>query len=1248
MHLNMTENPMHEKSLKRGQSPISRMLQDNFLYSAPLKVQEKTYSSKPEKCGLHSMPFNLYCKEDGQPICEYCLPAYAQLAHSIVPIETAYTARVEELNATINTQVNAKKQELVTQMAKLQAKVQEKSSYSRAQKQQTNKELQSLRQKFQSIKEVIEVFEDCKYNMPGFLKNYFEIRTKLNNVLEKPLIEELEELEEVELTQEKHQNQNMKPLMDFEEDYSEIEAEETQENFPHIPEFAQTNFFSKQNFSEFLENLKGKNKVVRNTYAALKDKTKPYVEEINYLKQVLKQNLQKIKETTKKYYHKKKPFQEKKRSLSPPFLPSGKPKSSKHITAKKHKYTTEEFKAVQSLNDERLKLNMMTLEYQRKLKLLVFKCLELRTLISIQRKETLEDNIQQSNNKLVFYLVAAWNHYTKASSEKREVISLVRSSMDFWKKNRIFLAFKDFLSYEQRKQLKTQKAIHKLHLAKAFKNFCKWKQFTMEGRGKFIAQKMSEMLEDSRLKWKSFCVLKSTNYKTYSSEELKELKKEWLWTVRQQEKVIENSKSTPKYLLKGAHEEIGLLEKTRKPLFNSLNTKTHSSSPQVHEKYCDFQKFLIPKETISPRTMPSEQVIPLDVAEFQQTKKVMYPPEKNFKFGIIPKHNLKAIKETIEHTLGFYRQLREVSQSHHILKAINASFENLGKDINTKALSQTFHKWKLRFLECWLGNLGYFYLSCVSAQLFLVKLNSYIVWKNVEAKDSYFNLLDRKKSNCFKAWKNQKKQLACLGTLKFRVYYFKKAFRAWNNHYEKKLLTEQTLINSKYHYEALLKHKSFLGLHRHFLINYKKSNFERRTTHKRVFKAWTQKVQNRRLLRKVIGGALKSIKEKMSQGFRSDFHMLAEIIKAWRKVCIEKGHTKEMKIKNFIATNFHNNKLKIKTMFRWSDLVTKQHKLKLLKNLFDKCLNKAFSAWKNALIQEQSNLEDMLQVRNDYLVRNCFDEWLEWIIQKKIASRMITQRVFKHWKNYLSNKKLNIGLRWNKYFFKQKGLKGLKQHFYSEKRKKLAAQMYEDKLKHKVYYSLKSVFVILYENLIRKHHKTTGLRIATENYERSLKKKAFDSIVLNYQKHTQKTEKLKLADLNYKQSLAKKSIQLTGNYTAYFSEKTLYFIAWKEYTSVSKYRKNTLYRLINKQKLNLVKKALEYWKKACLSPLFSLKYSLNSIFSNLESTLKYSSPPKIKETLEGAKKDWLEELRQHEIERRNYLQNYLNNLKHKD
>ena len=719
----------------------------------------------------------------------------------------------------------------------------------------------------------------------------------------------------------------------------------------------------------------------------------PLIKEIIYNRNKTLESRKLFKKKLKEYLVKKYKENRSSSPIRPPFLASAKISlnSSKHVSCLQAK---EETLKQDSSNLEEMRckvlveMNKANFELMRTV-ILIFQLLQ---LLADTRNDYINNGQYQRSVGYMGKTFKFWKEYSNKRAEKKEFHKLLVNSMEMWKKSRIMLGFKDMQTYRRRKFIKMchHKTILQFKIKKRLIN--SWRIASLKSKSKDLEINITNYYAMSRLKLLILSVFnKKQNFKslqisknlifTNTKKKLKELylkyriidkiKKDYMLFYKDSLLVNKYTSEAIKML----EDYRGLLELNRKSL--CLNASVPVTIAQKKELSIRYNKTTIIKKNISPNI----NMFTLSVSNLKS-------PENNHQeflpdgllLGDYKYFDTKIITECINKANAYYHKLMKIPLSFHIRKAVTLTkdFKGTSEKIaesqdSLRTISLFYQKWKRKFCKKWLENLS---IRLYSLKACKNLFSRYISTRNTRKKT--FKLLSSRHELYYKklVFKGFQK------ILKFKRLQEKskgilaqKYFHQWIKFIFHKATKLEKAYKASIHSQKKLIIKAFTGLKRAYNFSVASLVFRLISLKKKTLHMWKEKLDKKIMLKRVFSVSLNLWKERISNEFRSDSHMLAEIIKAWRFICESKGNTKNFRIKNLMATNFNKSKAKITSFFKWKRFYYKRKSgKKIEKSLSEFLVIKVSEIWK--IIKGQPRLS-AIYTRNKKKKLKIFNGWKE-------------------------------------------------------------------------------------------------------------------------------------------------------------------------------------------------------------------------------------------------------------------------------
>ena len=362
------------------------------------------------------------------------------------------------------------------------------------------------------------------------------------------------------------------------------------------------------------------------------------------------------------------------------------------------------------------------------------------------------------------------------------------------------------------------------------------------------------------------------------------------------------------------------------------------------------------------------------------------PEEFLLRFSHI--YNPSKIAECLTKVNNYFHQLQNIPPEFHIRKAFSLSKDFQGTsekhaEIRDKfrTASIFYQKWKKIYCKKWIKKLVSKFSSVnICKRVFSAYSSSILTLKS-----GYSTLVTIHQTNTKRKVFAGFRKILSLKSLAYKStgIIAQKYFNAWIKFiFYKANRLEKTYQSSLFYQKKILK-KSFCALKKIYKLSLASVIFRLNSLKRNAIRGWKHKLDSKIMLRRVFTVSLNLWKERITSEFRSNSHMLAEIIKAWREVCERKGNTKKFRIKLLMAANFNKSKRKITSFFKWKRYFQRLKATKQLEKAFNRCkVKNIYNHWKTLKATERIKLIDFRSIVMKKLV---FCAWKK-ILGKKNKS----------------------------------------------------------------------------------------------------------------------------------------------------------------------------------------------------------------------------------------------------------------------
>ncbi|OMJ67983.1 hypothetical protein SteCoe_34705 [Stentor coeruleus] len=737
----------------------------------------------------------------------------------------------------------------------------------------------------------------------------------------------------------------------------------------------------------------------KNWLSSLKNLAKqaclPLMKEIVYNRDKCLEDRKKFKLMLKEYLAERRKDRKSLSPVRPPFLPGIKVglDESKHKICMKAK--EDAIKKNSNIEEMRVKVLLQLDKIKIELMRTVFLVFQLLCCYDVTIKDYINDGINKNFMSRSVKIISFWKEYSIRRIEKTEFKTLLKKTMENWKKSRIFLAFQDLMTYKKRQMIKLEHYKTILQY-KVKKRICYALRTTcLKKKAKNIGKTIAEGYYFSRLLIKAVYSMKigfkkdklDLSYMIVNEKTKKKLKI-WYQKLRNCDKVIKNYEdfySDPTnfsqvvtVITKPLGNYKGLLEINRKSLHVS------KILPVKSERTLEFTQKLNSSFKVSKNFVPN--MFTLSVSNLKSAGFYQDLMPEGILLGVCEGLSRLGLREMIYRVYFYYKKLKSVPLVYHLQKAVNLSkdFKGTSEKIAEiqdcyRVTSMFYQKWKKKYCKKWLASLLSKFRAVIICSLALSEYSKYKSESKKQNRIIQANYETNYKKKTFKGFKyilSLKQKMIQAKTNKK-----KKFFKLWINTMFSTATRLENEFQASSHYHKKLLKKSFISFKKNYnlIINY--SIFRVRSLQKYKFSLWRQKLQQKRFLRKVFSDSLSIWKERINEEFRSDSHMLAEIIRAWKKICDKKGSSKSYRIKEKIAENFRRFKKKIQCFFSWRRFYLRRKSVGLCVRIFGRTLKKILYRFKNVKkVKSIVLVETNKRIKGKY-----FKAWMHKCKGRKIA-----------------------------------------------------------------------------------------------------------------------------------------------------------------------------------------------------------------------------------------------------------------------
>lgn len=721
----------------------------------------------------------------------------------------------------------------------------------------------------------------------------------------------------------------------------------------------------------------------------------PLMKEIVYNRDKCLEDRKKFKLMLKEYLAERRKDRKCISPVRPPFLPGVKVglDDSKHKICIKAK--EDATKKNSNIEEMRVKVLLQLDKIKVELMRTVFLVFQLICCYDVTIKDYINDGIEKGFMNRSVKIVQFWKEYSTRRIEKTEFKALLKKTMENWKKSRIFLAFQDLVTYKKRQMIRLEHYKTVLNFRVKKRIFNAFRTTCLKKKAKNIGKTIAGGYYFLRLLIKAIYSMKRVFKKDkldlsfmIVSDSTKKKLKIWYQKLRNCDKVIKNYEDFYKdptnfsqfaaVLTKPLGNYKGLLEINRKSFYVS------KVLPIKSERTLEFSQKL--NNSIKLKKNFAPNMFTLSVSNLKSAGFYQDLVPEGILLGVCEGLSRLRLREMIYRVHFYYKKLKGVPLVYHLQKAVNLSkdFKGTSEKIaeiqdSYRVTSMFYQKWKKKYCKKWLLSLLGKFRAVIICSSALSEYSKYKIESKKQMRIIQANYEKNYKKKSFKGFQyilSLKQKM-----IKARTNKKKKFFKLWvNTMFSTATRLEKEFQASSHYHKKLLK-KAYNSFKKHYnlIINY--SIFRVRSLQKYKFSFWRQKFHQKIFLRKVFSNSLAIWKERIDEEFRSDSHMLAEIIRAWKKICDKKGNSKSYRIKEKIAENFRRFKKKIQSFFRWRRFSLRRKSARLCVKIIGKTLRKALYCFRNV---KKVKLIVLVKT-NRKIMGKYFNAWMHKVKGQKIA-----------------------------------------------------------------------------------------------------------------------------------------------------------------------------------------------------------------------------------------------------------------------
>jgi hypothetical protein len=637
------------------------------------------------------------------------------------------------------------------------------------------------------------------------------------------------------------------------------------------------------------------------------------------------------------------------------------------------------------------------------------------------RKDYIDQGLNGRLNSFYKQIFKNWKEYTNKRAEKKEFKVLLKNSMNVWKKSRIMLAFKDMKTYRSRKIIRMKHYTATLEFKIRKRLVYSWRVVALKKSCKKIETNIGKFYFNSRLAVFVLYNIKKTNgqglslSKSLLQANTKKKLQQWYLKLRMLDKVKKDYNAFFKdpvlvtqlinKILKSLGSYKGLLEIGPTKQFSG---KADGINILTHVKNNIYNR----TSSLLNRNSASNNMFTLSVSNLATPD--YYQEDLSAIFS--NKLDKNSICNSLLISNKHLRKLRNIPLVYHIRKAIAISKDFKGTidslaelQDNIRISSIFYQKWRKKFCKKIVENLAYKFYSSIVCKKVLVNYSDFTKKSKQTHSSAGLNHQKITKKKVFRGFK----KIILFNQLvyKSKGILAQKYFHAWIKYILQKAAKLEKVYKASIHYQQKLVFKGFRGFLRIYKLTIGSLAFRLNSIKRNALFEWRKKYQSRLLLKKVIGVGLDMWKERISLEFRSDSHMLAQIIKGWREICERKGNTKKQKIKMIMASNYARSKLKIGTFFKWKRMAQRIKSTKLIEKIFKKSISKLFIHWKKIKSEVNIKIKDH---RTKTKKHKLFKAWAKLSKNTKTIKKFKKEKFFNaikkkiYTKNLIANKFYNV------------------------------------------------------------------------------------------------------------------------------------------------------------------------------------------------------------------------------------------------
>lgn len=748
-------------------------------------------------------------------------------------------------------------------------------------------------------------------------------------------------------------------------------------------------------------------------------------------------------------------------NIETPFLVPGPGiEESKHLSClRKGKPTRSqprpEAKPSPSPANTEFQLEIMRNIYHKQLLKVTFQALNLHTQVLSQVKGKTEEVQEAALRKVAYLVVAGWVHVLLTKNERQNMLQTAQERLTALRKINVLQALNRYSKRKERKAEWEIVAENHRKMTVLRSSWLAWEQDAVVRKRKQVQKDMSGQHFRLCLLYRAFSELKryivstmiikekitltsrvhspastygNDNFVSVYQDRMEDyshklnnlippslpLSKPFKHHVNWQGKTL----GTAKLLPLSPTQSDPVLAKYLTATFHSDSAEPQAQRLEAHKRYAEHLKRYNPSELDPPDQPQTADYWPVDVgliatpispltkdppeAESTMTNmedSIVSLPYIDFHVDAKPILNKEALAVQIRSLWLLYRTLKRVGPTYHTLKARRrANTAQPDSLINTfiqsRRTSKFFTNWKKAFLvKSLLQHLEVF-SGVKSTQICLAKLRL-ITAKSHELDSqasSFFEyrLKERALSRWTRAGKVPDKVL-----IRFRK---SKVLRAWKQH---QIMIAEKLVHRikarKSYYHRLMR-KAYTTFTRYWNVKVKERTFSVKRTVGTMWRQWKGLTRSRQLLRRVIAQGLENYKDSIVEELRSEANFLTSVLQGWKKTCCKKRKSRERQIQSLTASNWYNQRTKVRSFFHWKGRFRLLKGLHLLRNYWKTPCKLGFSMWKAACAERKIEENNVDQYRKGWVLQRVFEKWSEWVLQEKIVAAVITRKCIKYWR----------------------------------------------------------------------------------------------------------------------------------------------------------------------------------------------------------------------------------------------------------